>query len=348
MATVRIRSAESASQSVRARRVRVPDAQSSAITVESITHAGTLPAVVHASGRPAAERFVEFFAATIRNRNTREAYARAIGQFLVYAESVGCADLASINTMVVSAYVERTFADRSAPTAKQHLAAIRRLFDWLVTGQIVTENPAAAVRGPSHIVREGKTPVLDGDEAKKLLASIDATTLVGLRDRALIAVMIYSFARVSAAVNLKVGDLVYTGRKVFIQLREKGGKARKLPCHHTAEEYLDAYLRAAGLSGDPKAIMFRSARRRADELTEKPMNRKDAWAMIRRRALAAGLSPGICCHTFRATGITAFMRNGGRLEVAQDIAGHADARTTKLYDRSRDRITLDEIERIAL
>jgi site-specific recombinase XerD len=326
---------------------RVGDA-GTAMTVASITSRDALPSVVARAGAAASERFVEFFAATIRNRNTREAYARAIGQFLQYAESVGCRELSSITTMIVSAYVERTYADRSAPTAKQHLAAIRRLFDWLVTGQIVPENPAAAVRGPSHVVREGKTPVLDGDEAKKLLQSIDATTIVGLRDRALIAVMIYSFARVSAAVGMKVGDLVYTGRKVHVQLREKGGKARKLPCHHTAEEFLDAYLRAAQISTDTKGPMFRTALRRRDELTTTPMSRKDAWAMIRKRALAAGLSPGICCHSFRATGITAFMRNGGRLEVAQDIAGHADARTTKLYDRSRDRITLDEIERIAL
>lgn len=177
-------------QSVTVRRSQV---DAGALSVASIT--ANLPAVIASSGAPAAERFVEFFAATIRNRNTREAYARAIGQFLCYSESVGCRELNSINTMVVSAYVERTFTDRSAPTAKQHLAAIRRLFDWLVTGQIVQENPAAAVRGPSHIVREGKTPVLDGDEARKLLAAIDATTIVGLRDRALIAVMIYSLRR---------------------------------------------------------------------------------------------------------------------------------------------------------
>lgn len=308
-----------------------------------------LPAVVAASGPAASERFVEFFAATIRNRNTRDAYARAVGQFLAFAESVGCRGLSGVSTMAVSAYVERVTHERSAPTAKQHLAAIRRLFDWLVIGQIVPENPAAAVRGPSHVVREGKTPVLDGDEAKRLLNSIDATTLLGLRDRALLSVMIYSFARVSAACGLKVGDVVHTGRRAFLHLREKGGKQRKLPCHHAAEEALDAYVRAAGLGGaDAKAPLFRTAVRRKDELTAKPMSRHDAWAMIRRRALAAGLNAGICCHTFRATGITAFMRNGGRLEVAQDIAGHADARTTKLYDRSRDRVTLDEIERIAL
>lgn len=332
--------------------MRVTVANSLATIPRRDGHAGgiALPAVVAVSGPAAAKRFLEFFAATIRNRNTRDAYARAIGQFLAFAESVGCRGLPTITTMVVSAYVERITLERSAPTAKQHLAAIRRLFDWLVTGQIVSENPAAAVRGPSHVVREGKTPVLDGDEAKRLLNSIEALTLVGLRDRALLSVMIYSFARVSAACGLKVGDVVHTGRRAFLHLREKGGKQRKLPCHHAAEEALDAYVRAAGLVGaDAKAPLFRTAvRRKHDELTAKPMSRHDAWAMVRRRALAAGLNAGICCHTFRATGITAFMRNGGRLEVAQDIAGHADARTTKLYDRSRDRVTLDEIERIAL
>ena len=191
--------------------------------------------------------------------------------------------------------------------------------------------------------------MLNGDEARRLLDSIDATTLLGLRDHALLSAMIYRFARVSAACGLKVGDVACTGRRTFLHLREKGGKQRKLPCHHAAEEALDAYTRAAGPVGaDAKSPLFRTAVRRKDELTDKPMSRFDAWAMIRRRALAAWLDADICCHTFRATGFTAFMRNGGRLEVAQDIAGHADARTTKLYDRSRDRVTLDEIERIAL
>lgn len=314
-----------------------------------VAHDIPLPALISASGPAAGKRFVEFFVATIRNRNTRAAYAHAIGQFMTFAEELGCRDLTSVSTLVVSAYVERVTHDRSPPTAKQHLAAIRRLFDWLVTGQIVHDNPAAAVRGPSHVVREGKTPVLEGDDARRLLDSIDTSTLIGLRDRALLSVMIYSFARVSAACGLRVGDVVHTGRRAYLHLREKGGKVRKLPCHHSAEEALDAYTRAAGLTtADVKAPLFRTAVRKRDELTDKPMSRFDTWAMIRRRATAAGLSPGICCHTFRATGITAFMRNGGRLEVAQDIAGHADARTTKLYDRSRDRVTLDEIERIAL
>ena len=175
------------------------------------------------------------------------------------------------------------------------MAAIRRLFDWLVVGQIVPENPAAAVRGPSHIVRGGKTPVLDGDEARKLLSSIDGTTLLGLRDPALLWVMIYTFARESAACALRVGDVAYTGRRIFLHLREKGGKQRKLPCHHSAEKALDAYTRAAGLVGaDAKALLFRTALRRKDELTVKPMSRLDAWAMIRRRVLAAGLNAGIC------------------------------------------------------
>ena len=230
---------------------------------------------------------------------------------------------------------------------KQHLAAVRMLLDYLVTGGVLRMNPAAAVRGPKHVVKRGKTPVLAADQARDLLDAIDVSTIVGLRDRALIGTMVYSFARVSAVIGMNVGDYYADGKRWWLRLHEKGGKFHEVPAHHNADAYLDAYLRAAGIGTDTKSPLFRSVDRRR-QLTERRISRREVLAMIKRRARASLLPEAICCHTFRATGITAYLNNGGTLEHAQKIACHESPRTTKLYDRTRDEITLDEIERIVI
>jgi len=166
------------------------------------------------------------------------------------------------------------------------------------------------VRGPKHVVKCGKTPVLTPDEARKLLDSIDVATLVGLRDRALIAMMAYSFARVSAAVAMRVEDYFGQGKRWWVRLHEKGGKRHEMPCHHNLEAYLDAYIKAAGIGNRAKSPLFRSAAGRTDLLTDKAMNRVDAWRMIQRRAGDLGTRVRIGCHTFRATGITAYLEAG--------------------------------------
>jgi integrase len=221
--------------------------------------------------------------------------------------------------------------------------------DWLVTGQVVPMNPAAAVRGPKHVVKTGKTPVLEGAEWRTLLDSIPTATVRDLRDRALIATLTYSFARVTAALKMKVEDLLPRGAGWMIRLHEKGGKEHAMPCHHALAEALHAYINAAGIAGDRKGWLFRTApRHNADALTDRAMNQYAAWLMIRRRAKAAGIDAPIGNHTFRATGITAYLANGGALEHAQEMAAHESPRTTKLYDRTKERLTQDEVERIRL
>ena len=306
--------------------------------------AGTVPAIIDRAGAKARKRFLEFFTATIRNENTRLAYARAVGQFFAWCESYRL-DLIDIEPIHVAAYIERH--PGAPPTVKQHLAAVRMLFDWLVTGQVLAMNPAASVRGPKHVVKRGKTPVLDAEQARQLLDSIDTAKLSGLRDRALIAVMVFSFARVSAAVSLKAEDYYQDGKRWWFRFREKGGKQHQVPAHHTAEAYLDAYLLAARIGEDKKAPLFRSVTRHG-LLSGRQMTRNDAFRMVKRRAAAAGLPLTTCNHTFRATGITAYLANGGTIEKAQAIAAHESPRTTKLYDRTSDEITLDEIERILI
>ena len=307
-----------------------------------------VPAAIADAGDHAARRFLEFFAAQIRNRNTRMAYYRAACSFFAWVEQHQIGELADIEPVHVAAYIEGLQATAAKPTVKQHLAAIRMLFDWLIIGQVLAVNPAHAVRGPKHVVRRGKTPVLTEEQARHLLDSIDLTTLVGLRDRALIGVMIYSFARIGAVVTMRVEDYYPAGKRWWLRLHEKGGKRHEMPTHHKLEQFLDEYLAAAGIREDGKTPLFRSAAGRTGMLTDRPMHRVDAYQMVRRRTAEAGLKGKLGCHVFRATGITAYLEAGGSLENAQAMAAHESPRTTKLYDRTGDEITLDEVERITI
>ncbi|MGF6613102.1 site-specific recombinase XerC [Paraburkholderia sp. WSM4175] len=306
----------------------------------------TTPALMVAAGGRAGVRFMEFFASAIRNPHTRRAYARAASEFLDWCAAAGVASITEVQPLHVAAWIERQTQTLSAPTVKLRLAAIRHLFDWLVTGQIVPHNPASSVRGPSHTTKKGKTPVLDAAEARQLLDSIDVTTPIGLRDRALIALMVFSFARVGAALAMRVDDVYVQQRRLWVRLREKGGKAHAMPCHHTLEAYLHAYLDGTGVGGDPKGPLFRTIARGTGHLSTTALPQANAYAMVRRRALAAGIGTAIGNHTFRATGITAYLKNGGTLENAAAMANHSSTRTTQLYDRRRDEISLDEVERI--
>ena len=303
-----------------------------------------LPRVIVDAGPQATARFLEFFAGRIANARTRAAYGRAVGQFLGWCEARGL-QLRDVSPLHVAAYI-RTHPG-SVPTVKQHLAAIRMLGDWLVVSQVLPVNPAAAVRGPKHVVTKGATPVLSPAEARKLLASIDTGALAGLRDRALLSVMLYSFARVSAVLGMRRQDYFGQASRGWLRLHEKGGKRHDVPAHHRAAAVLDAYVEVAGLE-DPKAALFQTVDPAGRRLTGRALDRRLVLAMIKRRAAAAGLPPSTCCHTFRATGITAYLSNGGTLERAQQIAGHASPKTTKLYDRTADTVTVDEIERIVI
>ena len=316
--------------------------------VVPLVQAARLPAIVAAGGEGAQVRFLEFFAASIRNPHTRRAYARAVGDFLAWCEGRGVASLAAIQPLHVAAWVEGLTHEHSAPTAKLRLAAVRRLFNWLVVGQVVPANPAASVHGPAHSQKRGKTPVLAPEEARQLLDGIDTSTPAGLRDRALIALMVFSFARVGAALGMRVEDVYVQQRRLWVRLREKGGKLHEMPCHHTLEDYLHPYIDRCELAAEPKGPLFRTIGRGTSKLTSTPLRQADAYAMIRRRAAAVGIATRIGNHTFRATGITAYLKNGGQLETAAAMANHSSTRTTQLYDRRSDQVSLDEIERVRI
>jgi site-specific recombinase XerD len=343
------------------------------ITTSTLTISLAVPAIIAGAGNRASRRFLDFFAASIDNDNTRLAYYRAVCSFFAWVEQHGIGGLDDIEPFHVAAYLKalkvseagnRAVRERAAakPTVKQHLAAIRMLFDWLIVGQILAINPAHAVRGPKHVVNRGKTPVLTEEQARRLLESIkvnkkvtlpdgseaEVPSLVGLRDRALIGVMVYTFARISAAVGMQVEDYFANGKRWWLRLHEKGSKRHEMPAHHKLEQFLDEYLDAAGIGDRDRTPLFRSAAGKTGILTERPMHRVDAYQMVRRRTAEAGLKGKLGCHVFRATGITAYLEVGGTLENAQAMAAHESPRTTKLYDRTGDGITLDEVERIQI
>ena len=299
--------------------------------------------------RPEArKRLRDFFSSHIRNPNTRRAYREAVRQFSAFCALHGIEELAQVEPVHVAAFVEDQLREHSKPTVKLRLAALRMLFDWLVIGQVLSINPAHAVRGPKHTQKKGRTPVLTVEEARTLLDSIDTASLPGLRDRALIGLMVYTFARVGAAVAMRVEDFYVQGRRGWVRLHEKGGKEHDMPTHHNLDHYIEEYIAAAGIAQDRKGPLFRTAKGRSGDLTGNSLLQSDVWRMIRRRAIAAGIKTEIGCHTFRATGITAYLKNGGRLEIAQQMAAHESARTTGLYDRRSDEVSLDEVERIGI
>lgn len=319
-----------------------------------------------------------FFAAEISNRSTRRAYQDAARDFFSFASSrPDIAALSDVGPLHVAAWLELMKAKGlAAATIKQRLAGLKMLFQSLVRQSVLSFNPAEVVKGPRHSVSRGKTPVLDGAETSRLLDSIDTSTLIGLRDRAMIATMAYTFARISAVTSLRVRDAFRQKQRLWLRLSEKGGKSKDVPCHHQLEHALADWLEATGLRDHPDAPLFqtfgtrgaraskqeaaeaaghaattashteRSGKKLLRPLSSKPMSQPMTWEMIQRRKTAAGIETAVCNHTFRATGITAYLSNGGTIERAATIAGHASTRTTQLYDRRPDDVTLDEIERI--
>jgi integrase/recombinase XerD len=219
--------------------------------------------------------------------------------------------------MHVAANVEELGAIRSAPAVKQHWPACVCCSIGSSPARSSFLIPHTPSGGPRHSVSKGATAVISSAEARELLDSMDASTVAGMRDRAMVAVMVFTFARVSAVVNLKVEDYYPQKKRRWLRLREKNGKVNEMPCHHKLEAYLDAYIGAAFIEGDSKGPLFRAAIGRTGKLSDRPMSRVDAK-----------LETSIGCHTFRATGITDYLTNGGKLEIVQRMAGHANAKTT--------------------
>lgn len=334
----------------------MPNQEYSSTNELSLTRYRSLPVDIRAAGLPqaieelgpdATYAFIDFFISNIRNKNTRAAYSRAVWRFFKECSL----PLAEISSMHVAVHIETLGSELAAPSVKQHLAAIRMLFDWLVVKQIMPQNPAQSVRGPKHVVKKGKTPILYADEVRQLFESIDTSTDSGKRDKAFIATLFYTFARVSAVCKMTKADVFTQKRRQWVRLAEKGGKQHEMPCHHLLEEYLQDYLENSQISefSDASTPLFCSIEKgRNGYFTGKPLTRQVAYKLVRRRLRQANIPTKAGNHMFRASGITIYLENGGQVENAQQMASHESPRTTKLYDRRSDDISLDEVEKIII
>ncbi|QQR39049.1 tyrosine-type recombinase/integrase [Devosia rhizoryzae] len=300
--------------------------------------------IVANSGQWAHQQILEFFATNITNDNTRASYFRAAREFFAFAELHEVTLLAELRPVHVAAWVQTLKTRYSIPSVKLKLTAITMLFDWLVVRHVLAANPAKSVRSPRYSYSVGKTPVLTASQARELLNSIDVSTKIGMRDRALIGLMLYTFVRIGAALAMRRSDVLFRQTRMWVRVLEKGGKSHEMPCHHELELMLQEYLDAS--KADETAYLFRSVDRSGFGYTEARLLSANADKRIKKQAAIAGIEGKVSCHSFRATGITTYLANRGTLELAAKMAGHSSIRTTQLYDRRGDAIVQAEVERI--
>jgi integrase/recombinase XerD len=337
---------------------RLPVRAENGLPQVRIEPADQLPAVIEAAGGNAHFAYEEFLAG-IDSPHTARAYRHALNRFLAHVDDLGL-ELQQVGPKVVSAYLKnlqaevrgkkdepRRFQEASKPMKKLHLAALRHFFDKAVERHAVMLNPALSVRGPKLSVREGKTKGLGVKQARQLLASIDVSSPVGLRDRAVIATLIYTAARRGAVAKLRREDFHSDGRQHYFQLDEKGGKQRTIPCREDLQRFVEEYLAAAGMM-DKGDALFRSVKGRTQTFTENTMTGEDILAMFKRRLKAAGLPDGFSCHSCRKATATNLLEQGVELADVQHFLGHAGPRTTKLYDQRQLSVTRNIVERIGI
>ena len=312
------------------------------------------PPIVREAGPGAEYAYADFFKAKISNSNTRKAYKRAVDRFLGWCQLRGL-ELRQVTSFVVGDYVEHYLLDKdghplSAPTKKQHLAALRHFFDNQQMYHGVGINPASSVRGPKYSAREGKTPAFDDRQVRQVLDSIGGGDVVAIRDKTLMMILAYTAARAGAVARLRTMDYFTDGRSWSFHFGEKGGKLHHVPARHDLQVQMELYLKAAGLEGrSDKTPLFRTARKRRRELTERGLNGNDLLRIVKRRLADAGLPPGaFCCHSFRATTATNLLKQKVAREQVQYLLGHSDARTTDLYNRTEKEVTRNIVERISI
>lgn len=305
-----------------------------------------LPELIAQAGSAGQFAWEEFIYGKIRNPHTRAAYERAIRRFLIHCAALH-KQLPTVSPRDVGSYLDAQ--DYAPATKKLHLSAIRHFFDILVTRHVVMLNPAHSVRGERLQVVEGKTPEITIPQARRLMKSLNTGHVIGLRDRAIIAIMIYTAARVGAVATLRCGDFYDLGDQFCLRFAEKGGKSREIPVRHDLQRFIRDYLSAGRLEdADKSQPLFRTTIRRTKQLTQNPMTAGDMSRMVKRRMRDAGLPSRLSPHSFRVTTITDLLSQGVPLEDVQNLAGHADPRTTRLYDRRRRKVTRNIVERISV
>lgn len=304
------------------------------------------PLAISRLGSQAEKTFWTFFEQEIAKENTRQAYLIASFRFLDWALEEGSLD--SLTEADIQGYLG--FHQGSPSTQKQHLAAIRKMLEYMTVKGVLEHNPAKGVKGPRIGSAPNRTPLLSAEQARLLLDSIDTSHLIGLRDRALIGILLFTFARVSAAVELRVQDYEVIDDIAYLSLRDREGKINRVPLHPNARAYLETYLEQACIDNEPPSPLFRSSNRsrNRNQILNQPMTRKSILKMLKRRVQENGLPESICAQSFRGTGIVAYLRGGGDIEIAARIAGHESIRSTQAYLREDVEISLNEIQRIEI
>lgn len=303
-----------------------------------------VPTLVAAAGPAAQFAYEEFIYGKLRNPSTRKNYRHCVHRFLRFSEQRQ-RTLTMVTPRDIGEFLDQLpFAPA---TKKLYLAALRHFFDTLVSRHAVLLNPAASVRGERLQVIEGKTPEIGVVPARRLLRSIDTSGIVGLRDRAIIGILIYTAVRVGAIASLQAGDFYDVGTQFCLRFSEKGGKSREIPCRHDLQLFLQEYLTAAE-AADKKSPLFTTANRRTGTLTSRPMSTGDIGRMFKRRCRQIHLPPRLSPHSMRVTTITDLLSSGVPLEDVQNLAGHCDPRTTRLYDRRQRTVTRNIVERISV
>lgn len=303
-----------------------------------------VPNLIAASGAAAGYAWEEFFLGKIRNGYTRRAYLHAVRRFLAWCQVIPV-ELARITPGLVGQYLDEL--PLSAPSKKLHLSAIRSFLDILVQRHVIVLNPALSVRAPRYSVLEGKTPEITVEQCRQLLASISIMTPMDYRDRAIIAMLIYTAARVGAIAKLRLKDLSHDGIQYSLHFSEKGGKQRAIPVRSDLERFLTEYLQVAGLT-EKETPLFLSVEGKTGRLKASAMTAIDMCRMIKRRLRKSKLSTLISPHSFRACTATDLLQQGISLEDVQYLLGHSDSRVTKLYDRRHRQVTRNIVERISV
>jgi integrase/recombinase XerD len=284
---------------------------------------GLLPGTSEFIRDQTAEAFLEILGARLRNPNTRSAYRVAWSSFLAFC-SRRQLEFEAVKAYHVGAWLDQHSGSKS--TQRQHLAAVRLLFDHLMMRGVIEYNPAARARPPRLVRDSSRTPVFEEAEIEAFLDSINLNSGKEIRDKAIFCVLLYSWLR----------------------FQEKRGKEHEVPVHSKAREAIDLWLESSGLASNPAAPLFPAFGKNRESIETKHLDRRSILNLVQKRASASGITKRVCCHSFRATGITEYMNSGGTIEIAQQIAGHESSSTTRIYDRSRDRLTIEEIERVKI
>jgi len=304
-----------------------------------------LPATSESNRDKTAETFLELLGARVRNPNTRSAYRVAWRAFLTFC-SERQLELEAVKAYHVGAWLDRHTGSRS--TQRQHLAAVRLLFDHLIMRGVVEYNPAARAKPPRLVRETSHTPVFEEAEIVTFLESINVNSVKDIRDKAIFCVLLYSWCRVSALIKLTVADYYERAGQRWLRFQEKRGKEHEVPVHSKAKEAIDLWLEVSCLTSSPSVPLFPAFGKNRETIELKHLDRRSILKLVEKRASASGITKRVCCHSFRATGITEYMNSGGIIEIAQQIAGHKSSSTTRIYDRSRDRLTIQEIERVQI